>query len=165
MRKIPLSRNQFALVDDDDYDWLMQWKWYADAFGYALRHGKVSDGERNRKNIWMHREIMQAPQGMDVDHINMNRLDNRKENLRICDRSRNKGNVKKRRDGRASRFKGVGRARHTQLWRARITKNGREMHLGWFDTEIEAALAYDAKAREIFGVFARTNFPPPISVN
>ena len=91
MKQISLSRGLFAVVDDADYEWLSRWKWSASTYGYAVRAETISGRgkSRKRKIFWMHREIMQTPPGKDTDHINGNRLDNRRLNLQICSRSQN----------------------------------------------------------------------------
>ena len=85
MKEIPLTRGKFALVDDEDYEWLSQWKWYCSTTGYAVR------GCKNRI-LYMHREIAKTKPGMLTDHINRNKLDNRKENLRFCSHRENMKN-------------------------------------------------------------------------
>jgi hypothetical protein len=102
----------------------------------------------------MHREVLGDPQGV-VDHINGDTLDNRRANLRVASYSGNNRNTRKR-QGCSSRFKGVDR--HRGAWRARITPpGGRQVTLGHFASELEAALAYNAHARRLFGEFARLN--------
>lgn len=109
---------------------------------------------KQNKTVYMHREIMGTPKGMDTDHIDRNGLDNRKCNLRICTRSQNNHNRQPRTDC-DSRYKGV--AKQRKRWMAHIQYNGRSIFLGEYDTEIEAAKAYDKKAKEFFGEFARPN--------
>lgn len=104
---------------------------------------------------------MQAPDGMQTDHINGDRLDNRRANLRICngmENARNRG-VSARHIEIPSRYKGVSWERRAARWQAQIGCDGKKFHLGLFATEEEAARAYDAKARELHGDFARLNFP------
>ena len=152
---IPLTRGKFALADDDDYEWLSHWKWFCSAKGYAVRN----EGKRpNRKTIYMHCEIMKPPAGMDVDHIHGMTLDNRKSEMRICNRSGNKSNSKIRSDNTCG-FKGVNWSKFHGKWVARVGINGRRKHIGYFDDPIQAAVAYDKAAAEIQGEFARMNFP------
>ena len=101
---------------------------------------------------------MDAPAGVMVDHINRDRLDNRRANLRMATNAQNQANVTKR-QGMTSRYKGVSRHTATGRWQARISVEGKQMHLGYFAHEADAARAYDARAREVFGVFAQANFP------
>ena len=106
------------------------------------------------------RQLLSAPDGMHVDHINGNTLDNRRCNLRICTHSENQWN-RKRGHG-ATRFKGVallGDKRAVSKWRATVQRHGRRYTIGTFKTALEAALAYDAAAVRLFGEFAAPNFP------
>jgi len=153
---IPLTRGYEAIVDDEDFEWLSQFKWCYST-GYAVR-------KKNYKLLMMHREIMQTPLDMDTDHINRNRLDNRRSNLRIVTTSQNLMNRAKMVGHSTSIYKGVSKLtpRETQRrnpWRACIRIDSRLVHIGLFLDEIEAARAYDAKAREVFGEFAFLNFP------
>lgn len=147
-REIPLSQGKVAIVCACDYDWLMQWKWHLDGAGYA----------QCRTQGLMHRLIIQAPAAKQVDHINANRLDNRRSNLRLCTAQQNTQNKLKSRFSR-SKYKGVQPAKYGSRWKAFIAINKVYTYLGTFDTELDAALAYDAAAREHFGEFARLNFP------
>src|SRR5687768_11145590 len=92
-KQISLTQGKFATVDDADFDHLNQWKWHFSHYGYARRTTSSRFGRQ--KFIFMHREIMQAPDGMDVDHINCNKLDNRRQNLRLCTRADNLRNRNK----------------------------------------------------------------------
>ena len=143
-----VNKKGIALVDDEDYPYLLNFKWYF-IDGYAARVGDI-DGKR----VWtlMHREIMKTPKGMDTDHINMQRMDNRKSNLRIATRSENMANTKAHKDKKiAPGLKGVTLA--NGKWRARIFKTGRNYHLGVFDTAEQAAEAYRSASISINGVF------------
>src|ERR1700761_3134479 len=106
MKTIPLSQRQYAIVDDDDYEFLMQWKWHVlDSFHtYAMRNSKPVDGKRH--HILMHRVINKTPDDYYTDHINGNGLDNRKENLRSVTRGENQQNRKKNSKS-SSKYKGV----------------------------------------------------------
>jgi hypothetical protein len=150
IKRIPLGDSQYALVNAADYEWLSRWAWRLDG-GYAVRWEKD-------KRIYMHREIMQPPQEMVVDHINRNRLDNCQANLRVCTRNENTYNRRKR-SGSYSQFKGVGYRKNRGKWFAEVRFEGKPIWLGFFDDEVEAARAYDRKAVELFGEFARLNFP------
>jgi hypothetical protein len=107
----------------------------------------------------MHRQIVNPPDDLLVDHHNHNGLDNRRFNLRLATDSTNQQNARKRITKTTSRFKGVDFVKATGKWRARIAVNGRRLFLGSFDSELEAALAYDAAARKYFGEYACLNFP------
>jgi hypothetical protein len=151
---IPLNQGKVTIVDAADYDFLMQWKWYCSTLGYAVR---MMEKAKPRKIVWMHRVIMQTPKGMETDHINTDRLDNRRSNLRVCTLAENQRN-KKKKQGLSSRYKGVSWIKRDCVWRAQIEKNNNNKHIGNFSTEIEAALAYDNAAKEHFGEFANINF-------
>lgn len=156
-KEIPVSGGKYvALVDDADYEALARHRWFY-AHGYAIRH----DGPRaNRRTVRMHREIMGADDSEVVDHANHNRLDNRRTNLRKTNQTLNVANIGTLKPN-ASGFKGVSKQRGGRNWRAIITAHGKDYRLGLFATAVDAAYAYDAKARELFGPFAVTNFPEP----
>jgi hypothetical protein len=149
LKTIPLTQGKVAIVDDEDYPRLSQFKWYYiqdGQTGYAVR------GRRPR--IWMHRVILGITDG-DTDHQNGNGLDNRKENLRPCNRSQNCANRRKL-HGAASKFKGVYRSGSN--WIARLQKRGTgRKSLGTFKTEQEASRAYNQAAKETYGEFALLN--------
>jgi len=151
VRRIPLGGGLHAYVDAADYEWLNQYCWQLYAAGYVARLEK-------RKVVLMHREIMQPPEGMVVDHIDGNKANNCRVNLRVCTPPENQHNQAKRR-GASSQFKGVGRDNRCGKYHARFTHNGIPMWLGYFDDEVEAARAYDYKAVQCCGPFARLNLP------
>lgn len=157
MIKIPLPHGKFALIDDDDFENISQYKWYAlksrNTF-YAYRQKWM-----NGKTIStiMHRMILNAPNGYEVDHINFNGLDNRKCNLRIASRSQNQANRPKTWDG-TSKYKGVHWHKLNKRWIVQITIEGKNINCGAYKDEIEAAIAYDRAAIQYFGEFAYLNF-------
>ncbi len=152
--EIPLTQGKFAIVDDDD-EWIGKWKWYYSTHrgGRAERCFRTA-GKRN--TLFMHRVILDAPDGLQVDHINHDGLDNRRSNLRLCTNAQNNMNRTKL-EGCSSKYKGVSWHRQKMKWQARITLNGKLKHLGWFSSEEEAARAYDKAAKEHFGDFAKIN--------
>lgn len=155
MKTIQLTQGQVALVDDGDFERLSQHKWCAswNHYGFVAVRRRPGGGK-----IFMHREIMNAPDGVDVDHRNRKTLDNIRRNLRLATRSQNMMNGgAKDTPGRTSIFKGVYRRTATGPWIAKIKKDGKAKHLGSFDREKDAAAAYDKAARELFGEFACTN--------
>jgi HNH endonuclease len=152
VKTIPLTQGKVALVDDSDYEFLSARKWYYKE-GYAACN---TPGTYNRKTIRMHRLLMSPGVGQQVDHINGDMLDNRRENLRICTPTQNAAN-KRLSISNKTGYKGI-RKRQSGRWEARIDARST---LGYFDTAEEAALAYDARARERFGAFAALNFPGP----
>jgi hypothetical protein len=150
---VPLGRSgRYTIVDLSDWGRVLQFRWHVSAQGYAVRRGK---GERG---VSLHRFLLDAPPGVEVDHRNGDSLDNRRTNLRLCSHAQNMAN-QRHRSGGTSRFRGVTRGRRHGRWFARIKVNYRGIHLGTFDDEREAAKAYDAAARLHFGEFARLNFP------
>lgn len=154
MKKIKLNgklgEGKYAIVDDSDWSLVSKYRWYLLKLGYVVR----SVG-RNKKQF-LHREIMQPPKGFEVDHINGDRLDNRRAKLRICTHSQNGKNLKKRKNNKFG-LKGVGWARREQMYRARIMVNYKDIHLGYFHTVKDAAKAYNEAARQYFGEYARLN--------
>jgi hypothetical protein len=159
-RRIYLGDDEWAIVEPADYYRLGHLKWHlkgstAKKF-YAVRDVKTGPGQT--RQLGLHREIMNEPKGLLVDHKNNDSLDNRKANLRPATRSQNRQNVPKRKNT-SSRFIGVSYSKEEKKWRARITYKGKRIHLGWFDNEIDAARAYDAAARKYYGEFAKVNFP------
>ncbi len=152
MKTIPLTQGKVAIVDDEDYEELSKYNWSALRGGSGVYYARR---KKDKKMLIMHRIILNAKYGEMVDHINHNGLDNRKENLRICTNSQNQMN-RKRNIG-VSKYKGVHWSKHSNKWRARITKNGKNAHLGLFGSEKDAARAYNKKATILFGEFALLN--------
>lgn len=140
----------YAIVDDEDFDYLNQWKWKYST-GRASRTNKI-DGYG-----LMHRLIMKAPTGMDVDHINGNQLDNRKSNLRICTHQENRSNTA-RPVNNTSGYKGVYWHKQKAKWCTQITFMNKTYTLALFESPVEAAKEYDHVAKQLFGDFARLNF-------
>lgn len=155
-KQIPLTQGKVAIVDDDDFETLSVHKWCVNNYGYAVRRSKVINGQS--KILLMHRVIMDAPSGMEVDHKNMNPLDNRKSNLRICSSSQNKHNKVPQVDNTTG-YKGVSKRVDTGKYRAYIFVNGKQLTLGNYISAEQAARAYDAAAKKYFGEFAHPNFP------
>lgn len=151
VKRIPLGGGLYAYVDAADYEWLSRYRWSLYSGGYVARRA-------GRKWILMHREIMQPLDGMIVDHMDGNKANNCRFNLRVCTPDENRHNHAKRSDS-TSRFKGVGRDNRCGKYRARFMHKGITMWLGYFDDEVEAARAYDHKAVECCGPFARVNLP------
>jgi hypothetical protein len=143
------------MVDDEDLPVIVRTKWHCTIHGYAARRSQED------KIVYMHRQIAAPGSGLTVDHINGNKLDNQRVNLRICSRLGQARNARGKSFSRHSRFKGVCKTRDGNKWRATITVNWKQVSLGSFDTELEAALAYDAAARELHSEFAKPNFPTP----
>lgn len=166
MREIELTRGKVAMVDDDMFDYLLQWKWRAmpGKWGvwYALRSSKQADVDSGlvplrRQAIFMHSVIINAQRCERVDHRDNDGLNNQKFNLRLSTPSQNRANARKLCDGKTSYYKGV--SKDKGKWRARIRFNDRLISLGYFFTQEEAAIAYDGAAIRLFGEFAHPNLP------
>jgi len=164
MKEIPLTKGYVALVDDQDFERVNQYKWHASEDRrpdvsvrtvYAKRGVKRDDGTWT--TLYLHSFIMDAPEGLDVDHRDSNGLNNQRYNIRVATRSQNMGN--RRKQASSSQFKGITWYKRDGKWQVQIRINGNQKHLGYFDSETDAALAYDAAARNHFGEFALTNFP------
>ncbi|MEJ2704139.1 MAG: DNA polymerase I, partial [Sedimentisphaerales bacterium] len=158
--RIRLTQGQYAIVDPDDYERLLKYKWHAVNHGRAYYAARSANSEDSKGcPVAMHREVVTVADDLLVDHINHNGLDNRKANLRPATHAQNSRNRTKCRDGNySSGYKGVSR-RQGDAWHARIFVDGRLVSLGRFESEIEAAKAYDRAAREYHGEFAAPNFP------
>lgn len=165
MKTIPLTQGYYAFVDDEDYDDLMQFKWHILKMRncYYAKRGCREGGKV--RNITMQAHILGVlkPHGraFQIDHKNGNGLDNRRENIRICSYSQNQMNKVSSR-GKTSKYKGVNFC-SKRGYISRIKLNYKEIYIGSFKLEKEAALAYDKKAKELFGEFARLNFPEKIN--
>jgi len=148
MKKIELANNSgFIFVDDEDFDFLDNLKWHKSSCGSACTY-------INEKRTFISNLIL--TEDKEVDHINRNRLDNRKSNLRYCTRQENQRNRGKFKNC-ASIFKGAQRVGTRNLWRSRIVVDGEKKSLGYFKTDKEAGMAYDSAAKKYFGQFALTN--------
>jgi len=152
MKEIPLTQGKVAIVDDEDFEWLSQWRWYY-TNGYAARSVRAG----GKKMILMHREICKTIKGMETDHQDGDRLNNQRTNLRSCTHSENQQNTRMTRRNKSG-YKGVSYFGPAKKWKAKITLNGNEIFLGYFFALEDAAYAYDNAAKELFGEFACTNF-------
>ncbi|MGB2864354.1 MAG: AP2 domain-containing protein [Sedimentisphaerales bacterium] len=160
-RRIPLSQGKYAIVDPEDYERLSRHKWYAckrNRTCYANR-GQWSPILKKRLTISMHREIIDVPVGLFLDHINHNGWDNRKANLRPATAAENARNARYPKINTTSKYRGVWYNKKKKRWRAVISINNKKKHLGYFIKEIDAAKAYDQAAKHFYREFAILNFP------
>lgn len=155
MAEIKLTKGLYAIVDDEDFEMLNQYKWHSNV-GYAARTIKANP----KKTVLMHRFIINAPKGTCVDHINTNKLDNRKANLRLADKSKNSMN-RVVSNYSTTGFKGVhfykAYKKYKKPYQAYITANKKRINLGYFETAVDAAKAYNEAALIYHGEFARLN--------
>jgi len=149
-KEIKMSNGRTIIVDDEDFEHLNQFKWCA--FGNHI--GRYS---KERKLVYMHRYLMNTPKEMVCDHINGNPLDNRKSNLRNCTQSQNCMNRRK-----ISGLKGTYWRKEKNRWIAHIVicidGAKKQIRLGSYKTQEEAARVYDEAAIKYYGEFARLNY-------
>lgn len=156
-KKIALTQGRYTIIDSIDFEWLNQYRWQVDSDGYAVRRMLKGEGHRNGK-IRMPRFIVNPPKGMVVDHINGNKLDNRRENLRVCTQAENARNRKVTKRNKCG-YKGIYWVERDKRWKGYIHVKGKGLHLGYFKTLLEGAQAYDQAALKYFKEFAHLNFP------
>ena len=153
MKEITLTKGRIALIDDDDFELVMQYKWFYRTKGYAWRLQRKGE-PKPRSQQSMHRLIMGCPEGYHIDHINGDKLDNRRSNLRTCTRQQNASNMSIRKNNKTG-LKGVCKQGNSYV--AYIKQNYKTIYLGSYKSPEEAAAAYDSAATERFGNFARPN--------
>jgi len=149
---IYLTQGRVSIVDDEDYEELSKYNWHF-CHGYASRRITIN---RKRTSLLMHRQIMNATKGQELDHINGDRSDNRKSNLRFVTRQQNAFNQKSSKNS-SSQYRGVSIIRKYNKWISKIRVNNKLIYLGKFNTEEEAANVYNIKAKEVYGEYARLN--------
>lgn len=157
MKEIKIfNTNIITLVDDEDFEWLNQFKWRI-LNGPKTSYARTEEKEGKK---WftklMHKMIMKTPNNMQTDHIDHNGLNNQKNNLRIVTRSQNRMNSLKYNNS-SSKFKGVLWHKRDTIWEAYIRKDKKQIYLGRFSNEEDAAVAYNKKATELFGEYAYLN--------
>ncbi len=156
MKQIQLRKSsKFVAFDDEDFGKLSKYKWFEKKkryTSYAIVTAKIDD---IWKTIWMHRFIVGAKKGQEIDHRDGNGLNNQRDNLRFCTHSQN--GMNRRISQGTSKYKGVCCQKNNKRWQAQITINQKHIHLGVFKNEIDAAKAYNTAAIEHFGEYARLN--------
>lgn len=150
---VPLTRGMFALIDSADILMVESHSWCA----HRSSSGFYATSRIEGKLIFMHHFVLGVANDVGIDHRNGDRLDNRRDNLRLATAQQNMRNQRPR--GGSSRFKGVHWNRRSGKWQASLSVDYRYVYLGLFTDEAEAARAYDAAAIRLFGEFARLNFP------
>lgn len=158
----PFKYNKVTLVDESDFEYLSQFTWHILRTGYVIRrvyHGYTDKKQNKFDIILMHREIMKAPKGMEVDHINQDPLDNRRSNLRLATHKQNMQNRPMQRNNKSG-YVGVAWKKDRNKWRAEVRTNGKSLHLGYFDDLQEAITCRDTRVKELHGEFAVLNGGP-----
>lgn len=150
MKIIKLTQGYNTIVDDADFQYLSKWKWFYNK-GY-VRRSDYSTGKLIK--IYMHREIMKPPKGMVIDHIDSDKLNNQRSNLRICTHQQNQCNRKKYKNNKSG-YKGVSFNKRDCKWVAGIGVGGMKKHLGSFTTAEEASKAYEQASIKLHGVYGK----------
>lgn len=172
MKEIKLTQGLITLVDDEDYEYLNQWKWIAVKLGYTYYAARNHFISKKRTTLSMHRVIMNTPKGIEVDHIDHNGLNNQKSNLRNCSHKQNIWNRSSRKNTK-SKYLGVTlqSTKHKYIikegiekitiskpkYTAHISANGKTIYLGSFNKEKDAAIAYNKAAINLYGSYANIN--------
>ncbi|KKL67575.1 hypothetical protein LCGC14_2133640 [marine sediment metagenome] len=160
MKKIQLGGHRYktvpiqgyTIVDDEDYEWALQYQWHLSQYGYVARMGG-RDVDSNRKLLFMHRELINVPKGILTDHINRDKLDNRKKNLRTCNHAQNAWNAERRKDNKSG-YKGVSWNKRTMRWIPQLQVNKRSIYLGVFKKKQIAIEAYKQAVKKYFKEFS-----------
>jgi hypothetical protein len=157
MKQIPLTKGKFALVDDEDFDWLNQWKWHLWSNKRKENFPRYACRSSSNRKVFMHRVIVDATDGMEPNHIDGNGLNNQRGNLLIGTHMQNMQGFRLKRKNVTSLYRGVWWDKCDQKWYCQIIVDKKRKYLGRFDEETEAACKYNEAALEYFGRFAHLN--------
>lgn len=157
MKRIQLTQNKYTIVDDENYEELSKYRWYLNTFGYVRRWRPTIERQAKpgSREIFLHRHLIDVPKGYVIDHINGDKLDNRRCNLRVCTPHQNRMNRQSQKNN-TSGYKGVFWNKQRNKWSAKINFNHKQIYTGYFDNKEDAAKAYERAARKYFGEFARS---------
>jgi hypothetical protein len=156
MRKLKLTNCElYTIVDDEHYGYLSQWNWQL--YSSSGHVGRCQWVDRKQTSILLHRVVNSTPKGMHTDHINGNKLDNRKENLRTCNKSQNGMNRSKQKGIYSSGYKGVTWCKTRKKWKVRVKAKGKVYSFGYHTSEHTAGKTYNEKAKELHGEFFKPN--------
>jgi hypothetical protein len=147
------NSNKHTIIDSEDYNKVRNYCWYLDSHGYARSRDFYKGTKRL---VALHRVILDVPDYLYVDHVDGNTLNNTKGNIRVYSMAENNRNMCKK-EGTKSKYKGVAWRKDRNKWKSLIKYNAKNYYLGLFDKEEDAARAYDKKALELHGEFAKTN--------
>jgi hypothetical protein len=156
-----MAQPRYAKVDPADYKRLKGYEWITRKGPncFHVRRCVARGKDKKETLVYMHQEILEVPKGMVTDHINRDGMDNRSANLRAATHSQNLCNSRRRRGTKSSKYKGVSWKKQTCKWSANIGFEYKDIHLGSFNSEVDAAKAYDEAAKKYHGEFACLNFP------
>lgn len=163
MKIIKLTQGERTLIDDEDYDKVIKHSWCVHKNPKKHTIKKYAKARINKRNVYLHRFLLKPDSKILIDHINRDGLDNRRKNLRLVTASQNSMNSTGRVHTRKSKYKGVSWIRRDEKWAAKIEINNKKIILGVFNSQIQAARVYDKKAKELFGQYARLNFPKKVT--
>ncbi len=157
IKKIELTQGKVSLVDEEDFEYLNQWKWYAqkdykNGNYYAQRH----DSQNNKKIVLMHKEILGVENKKQVDHKDGDGLNNQRTNLRPSSHSQNHSNTERYKNNKSG-YKGVSWNKHSKKYLAQTSIDGKILVIGYFDSPEDAATAYNTVANQLHGDFTRPN--------
>ena len=156
-KQIPLTQGKFAIVDDADYDFLMQWKWHYRKDGTIGGHAARKDHKNKPMTVYMHNQLIKCKDGFLPDHKDGNGLNNQRHNLRSVTHSQNSCNKKKRRQKTSSQYKGVHLCKRTLRWLTRIKIKSKQISGGSHVREVDAAIAYNELSKKYHGQYGSLN--------